>query len=169
MSGALIGHPGDDRVVGVFAGCIEVKRPPHTLAAPALGSCVGVALWDPVSRLGGLAHVMLPEPHGRVAEGGELRFAVFAVPEMVRLMAELGAARRRLVAKIAGGASMFSGEGSSSHIGQRNTEEIKRQLTLLKIPLHAEDTGENYARTVQFDPGDGVVVVRSYLYGVKRL
>lgn len=167
-SSRIVGPPGDDLVVDVVAGCIEVRRPPHRLVAPALGSCVGVALWDPGTRVGGLAHVMLPEPHGRVGEGTELRFAVFAVPEMVRRMVEMGAARRRIVAKIAGGASMFAG-GGSSHIGSRNAEEVKRQLALLKIPLDAEDTGESYARTVRFDPEDGTMVVRSYLYGVKRL
>lgn len=136
---------------------------------PALGSCVGVGLYDPALKQGGLAHIMLPNALDTAMPGAEARFASFAIPEMVRLLGVAGSPRRRLVAKIAGGATMFRADATISQIGKRNVAEVKRQLTLLGIPLAAEDTGERHARTVELHLDTGLLLVRSYLYGVRRL
>jgi chemotaxis protein CheD len=159
----------DPNMVEVHVGEFAIAQYPRFLMTPALGSCVGVALWDPALKQGGLAHIMLPSALETRASGTEHRFASFAIPEMVRLLHEAGSPRRRLAAKVAGGSTMFRADSSIASIGPRNVAEVKRQLELLKIPLLAEDTGERHARTVEFMLDTGALLVRSYVYGVKRL
>jgi len=159
----------DPNVVSVGVGEVAVTQHPHYLMTPALGSCVGLALYDSALKQGGMAHIMLPTPLDSGVEGQELRFASTAVPALVAQLLERGSPRRRLEAKIAGGAAMFKSEGGVPHVGERNVDEVKRQLALLKVPILAEDTGEHHARTVELRLDTGVFVVRSYLYGVKRL
>jgi len=159
----------DPNVVTVGVGEVAVAQHPKYLMTPALGSCVGLALYDPALKQGALAHIMLPTPLDSGVVGQELRFASTAAPALVALLLERGSPRRRLEAKIAGGAAMFKTENGAPHVGARNVEEVKRQLALLKVPIVAEDTGEHHARTVELRLDTGVLVVRSYLYGVKRL
>lgn len=155
--------------IEVGVGELAVARSPKFLITMALGSCVGVALWDSTTKQGGLAHVMLPSPLESLPDATGHRFASVAIPELAKLLVAQGASRRRLVAKIAGGAAMFASETSLATIGDRNADEVKHQLELLKIPLIAEDTGGGHARTVELYPDDGVFKVRSYLYGIREL
>jgi len=161
-----LNHPNQ---VEVGVGELAVAQHPKYLMTPALGSCVGLCLWDPALKQGGLAHIMLPITLESTMPGTERRFASHAVTELVSLLHQAGSPRRRLVAKMAGGAMMFRTEGTMAHIGERNAAEIKRQLALLNIPLLAEDTGERHARTVELMLDTGEMLVRSYLYGVTRL
>lgn len=161
-----LSHPG---MVEVGVGELAIAQHPQYLMTPALGSCVGLCLWDSALKQGGLAHIMLPTALDSMSPGTEFRFASFAVDELVRRLHDAGSPRRRLVAKMAGGATMFRSEGMMAHIGERNATEIRRQLALLNIPLVAEDTGERHARTVEFILDSGEMRVRSYLYGVTRL
>ena len=136
---------------------------------PALGSCVGLALFDPTLKQGGLAHIMLPFPSEHPGNGDERRFASRAVPLLVKMLSDAGSPRRRLVAKMAGGAAMFRSDTMLATVGERNVAEVRSQLGLLNIPIIAEDTGESHARTVELHLGTGEFVVRSYVYGVRRL
>lgn len=158
----------DPNVVDVSAGCCAVGQPPAVLVAPALGSCVGVALYDPVTRRGAMAHVMLPRPMDAEVGGLLERFAEYAVPRLVNALREEGSLQSRLVAKLAGGAAMFRADSVLATIGERNVAEVKRQLTLLRIPVLAEDTGGSHARTVELHLETGVLLVRSYLHGVRE-
>lgn len=158
------------RFTQVGVGALAVGQAPASLVAPALGSCVGVAVYDVVSRRGALAHVMLPSPGDTAVRGGwDSRFASVAVGLMVDRLKRLGVPRRRLVAKIAGGAAMFGGDGLLGTVGERNVAEVKKQLAERRIPIEAEDTGGAHARTVELHLDDGSVVVRSYLFGETRL
>lgn len=158
---------GSAPVREVRAGEFATAEQPWRLVAPALGSCVGVAVHDRIRRRGGLAHVMLPSPYDDERAVNVGRFASEAVPALVQAMIAGGSAKHDLVAKIAGGASMFGGE--SARIGERNIDEVKRQLGLLGVRLAAEDTGAHHARTVELDLASGVLIVRSYLYGIREL
>lgn len=160
--------PAADVAVYVGTGEYAVASHPDVLYTPALGSCIGVTLFDPFRHTGGLAHVMLPTPADSGSKGTLDRFASYAVPRMVELLSE-GGARHRLVAKLIGGAAMFRGEGTMASIGDRNAEEVRKQLGLLRIPILAEDTGGSHARTVELHLDTGLVIVRSYLYGMKEL
>lgn len=168
-SSVTAGAWGDDpTVVVVSTGELRLADHPSLLLTPALGSCVGVAVWDAARRRGALAHVMLPSPANAPRDGNPDRFASVAIPKMVALLGE-GLALKRFVAKIAGGAAMFKGDTRMASIGDRNVEEVKRQLGLLRVPVVAEDTGGSHARTIEFHLDTGLVVVRSYLYGIREL
>jgi chemotaxis protein CheD len=159
----------DPWVVAGGVGELATAQHPRYLMTPALGSCIGLALWDSSLRQGGLAHIMLPSPPDTRKAGDERRFATYAVPLLVKMLAEVGSPRRRLEAKLAGGAAMFHSDTALATIGSRNVAEVKGQLGLLNIPVIAEDTGESHARTVELHLDTGEFVVRSYMYGVRRL
>jgi chemotaxis protein CheD len=159
---------GENAVV-VNVGEIAVAEHPAVLVTQALGSCVGVVLWDPIRRAGGMAHVMLPSPGDTAHDGQRFRFATTAVPALVDALTEAGSPKRRLVAKIAGGAAMFGLEAGSATIGARNVAQTRLELHDLGIPLRAEDTGGNYARTIELRLDTGILLVRSYVYGLKEI
>jgi len=142
------------------------------LKTTGLGSCVGVALFDAVKKVAGMAHIMLPS--SEIAREGQLNVAKYAdtaIPELIRRMQSIGADPGRMTAKLAGGAQMFAfaGSGDSMRIGPRNVESTKQALELARIPIIAEDTGANYGRTVEFDSGTGILIIRSVQYGVKEI
>ncbi len=164
-----IGCEPDPNRVEVGMGELRAAKYPDYLMTPALGSCVGVAVYDRLLRQGALAHIMLPRPSDTVMNGAESRFASIAVDRLVEELVARGSLRRRLVAKIAGGAAMFASDASFSAIGKRNAEEVRERLALARVPLIAEDVGGSHARTVELHLDSGEFVVRSYLYGIKRL
>mgnify|MGYP001153393031 FL=1 len=127
---------------------------PNGVTTLGLGSCVGIAIRDTSNKIGGLAHIMLPDSKAmKNAQQNLAKFADTGVEELVKQMEKLGAKRSRMVAKIAGGATMFSFQGSGTNVGQvgdRNVDAVKAKLRELKIPILASDTGANYGRTVIF-------------------
>lgn len=136
---------------------------PDGITTLGLGSCVGIAIRDPLTKIGGLAHVMLPDSTEIKNNSNIYKFADTGIEELVRLLVEKGASRARLVAKIAGGAQMFAFQNKSDlvRVGERNVKASKKKLAELKIPILAEDTGENFGRTVIFYPETGDYVIRT--------
>jgi chemotaxis protein CheD len=159
----------DPNVLEVGVGRIAVAQYPTVLMTPALGSCVGVTLWDESRQRGGMAHIMLPARSDTAMDGEPDRFATVAVPELVERLSRLSSTPKRLVAKIAGGAAMFRGDSELASIGQRNVAEVRLQLTRLGIPIVAEDVGGSHARTIELYLDSGVLMVRSYLFGIREL
>lgn len=142
---------------------LKVCVAPDSVTTLGLGSCVGVAIRDPISKIGGLAHVMLPDSTIIRQNDNIYKFADTGIAELVRLMELKGAKRSRMVAKIAGGAQMFTFQNKSDlvRVGERNVEASKKKLRELKIPILAEDTGNSYGRTVVFYPDNGDFVIKS--------
>jgi chemotaxis protein CheD len=156
------GSSGPVEVVSVAIGQWAVVEAP-TQIRTLLGSCVGVVLYDRVARLGGLAHVVLPSARGAVDHPG--KYADTAIPTVIAdFERRLGTrARPRLVAKLAGGASMFQvspDADSSLNIGQRNQEAIERILAELRIPVLARDLGGTSGRRLTLDTASGMVAIR---------
>ncbi|RED66051.1 chemotaxis protein CheD [Cohnella lupini] len=142
------------------------------LRTTGLGSCVGLTLYDPHLKLGGMAHIMLPSSD--IAREGQLNIAKYAdtaVPELLQRMISKGAVTGRLLAKMAGGAQMFAFMGGTDtmRIGPRNVEATKLALERFEIPLVSEDTGGNYGRTVELNSLTGVFSIRSVQHGVKEI
>lgn len=137
---------------------LNVCRAPDVLITVGLGSCIGLTLYDPVNKIGGMVHYMLPDSHITANNGNIAKFADTGIPELLKRITLAGADRSRLIAKIAGGAKMFGVNQMSNigSIGERNAAAAKQILNELNIKLVAEDTGLNYGRTVELhcDTGD---------------
>ena len=140
----------------------RVAAAPEILVSYGLGSCVGIVLYDPDLKLGGLAHTLLPEPRPGMGELRPGKFVPMAIRQMLQELLELGAGSNRIVAKICGGAHMFQPppEDPSRTIGQRNIAAARQTLAELDIELQAEDTGGSLGRTVEFDLASGKVLLR---------
>jgi len=145
----------------------KMASAPDILVTYALGSCIGLCLYDSLRKTGGLAHIFLPKSFGEIGRKEVYKFADLAVGELLRSMAEKGCSPARMTAKIAGGANLFSFQ--SNDIGGRNVEAVKEELDRLGIRLVAEDTGLNYGRTVEFDTGNGLMKVKTAGRGIRTL
>ena len=128
-----------------------------------LGSCIGIALYDPSIKLGGLAHIMLPDSTKIKNNTNIAKFADTGIDELIRLMVAKGANKSRLVAKIAGGAKMFEVSSSTSigNVGENNAIASRDRLKYHGIRLLAEDTGLNYGRTVELHCDNGSYVIKA--------
>ena len=159
----------------IKVGMADLKVCPHPKAITTLGlgSCVGIALYDPVTKVAGLAHIMLPDSTQIRNNENKAKFADTGIRELVQLMTVAGANKSRLVAKIAGGAQMFAFQSSTNsdmaRVGERNVEATKKTLKEMNIKILAEDTGLNYGRTVEFYSETGDFVIKSVGKPVKTI
>ena len=145
-----------------------VRKGSQVLATIGLGSCVAIILYDRDTRVGGLAHILLPTPSMSRETANPAKFPETIVPLMLEEMRGLGVrAGSRVTAKIVGGASMFGQlvSGSGINVGERNVLATRDVLAAAGIPLLAEDTGLDYGRSVYFHLTDGRVDVRSLKRG----
>lgn len=150
---------------------LKICKAPDAITTLGLGSCVGIALRDPVTKVGGLAHIMLPDSTAIQGVSHVPKFADTGIAELVKQVVAAGAMRTRLVAKIAGGAQMFAFQNKSElmTVGQRNVEAVTRILKEMKIPILSQDTGENFGRTVEFFPETGDFVIKAVGKAVKTI
>lgn len=150
-------------IIKVGMADLKICKSPDGITTLGLGSCVGIALRDPVTHIGGLAHVMLPDSTSIKNNSNIYKFADTGIDELVRLMIQAGASKTRLVAKIAGGAQMFAFQNKVDlvRVGERNVEASKAKLSELHIPILAEDTGNTYGRTVVFYPESGDFLIKA--------
>lgn len=137
---------------------LNIGRASDILVTVGLGSCIGLTLYDPISKIGGMVHYMLPDSTVVANNSNIAKFADTGIQELLKRVTLAGANQRSLVAKIAGGAKMFAVTQTSSvgSVGDRNTMAAKQMLSKLNIRLVAEDTGLNFGRTVELhcDTGD---------------
>lgn len=152
-----------NKIIKVGMAELDICKSPDGISTLGLGSCVGVAIRDPISQIGGLVHVMLPDSTKIRNNENSAKFADTGIEALVQEIVKNGASRRGLVAKIAGGAQMFNFQSASDsmRVGDRNVEACKKKLNEISIPIIAEDTGANYGRTVIFYPEDGKFVIRA--------
>ena len=150
---------------------LQVAKSPDVLVTYALGSCIGISMFDRLKRIGCLGHIMLPGDNGMDTSATPMKFATTCIPMMIDEMLKLGCAKAHIEAKIAGGASLvqFSNDSSLSNIGFRNSTMVKKVLFRSGIRIVAEDTGKDYARTMYLDTDSGVVTIKSYVKGAYTL
>lgn len=129
----------------------------------ALGSCVGVCLYDPNVKLAALIHIMLPI-NMEAGRKNTMKYADTGIRETLKQLEARGARKERMIAKIAGGAKMFdlSGNSNLGNIGQRNVESVRLNLRREGIRLQSENVGGSVARTLSFFPADGTGQIRAY-------
>lgn len=150
---------------------MKICRAPDAVTTLGLGSCVGVALYDKVTKVAGLVHVMLPDSTQVRQNQNRAKFADTGIDYLIETMVAGGASKSRLTAKIAGGAQMFAFSGNSDmlRVGERNVEAVKKKLRELGISILAEDTGLNFGRTVEFYPDSGDFVIKSVGKPIKTI
>jgi chemotaxis protein CheD len=157
-----------DPEVRVKVADYAVRRGSHLIVTIGLGSCVAIALYDRDTRIGALAHVLLPSQSMSRETENPAKFPETIVPVMLEEMRELGAREAsRISAKIVGGASMFGqlASGSGINVGERNVSATRDALAAAGIRIVAEDTGLDYGRSVYFHLADGRLEVRSLKKG----
>ncbi|MCL2415181.1 MAG: chemotaxis protein CheD [Defluviitaleaceae bacterium] len=159
------------KMIMVGMADLNIGKNPAALTTLGLGSCVGIALWDPISKVGGLAHCMLPDSSQISNNSNVAKFVDTAVIRLVNDMARLGANKQRIVAKLAGGAQMFAFNSSNDNmrIGDRNVDASIKILKSIGIRIIAQDTGNNYGRTIELYCDDGRLVVKTIGKGNKTL
>ena len=149
-----------DLKVGI--GDMKFTRGGGTIITYALGSCIGITLYDPAIKLGGLLHIMLPS-RSDPNDPKIYKYADSGIREMVRKLSAFGMVKSRTVVKIAGGAKMFDIKGNTDfgNIGQRNAAMVKKILMEERMRITSEDTGGAYARTMLLNVDNGDVVIRT--------
>ncbi|MBP8855184.1 MAG: chemotaxis protein CheD [Oscillospiraceae bacterium] len=156
------------KMITVGIADINIAKTEDVLVTYALGSCVGICLYDSQIKLAGLAHIMLPSSTQLTNVTNQpYKFADTGIKELLKMMNINGANPTRLRAKIAGGAQMFAAMSNSSiaNIGDRNVSAVKQWLAMLRIPIVAEDTGKDYGRTLFFDAATGTMRIKSAKLG----
>jgi len=155
-------------IVVVGMADYKIARPPDQLMTAGLGSCIGLCVYDPHARIGGMAHVMLPTSEG-MSGSNLMKYADTCVKLMMDELARQGVSKTRLKAKMAGGAQMFTfaGKNPTMRIGERNAEAVSEQLRKYGIPLLGSDVGGNAGRTITFDVGSGDLHIRTIKHGEK--
>jgi chemotaxis protein CheD len=151
----------DDGAIEIGIAEYAVTPNGAELSTFGLGSCVAVALYEPDSGVSALAHVMLPRQGGNDDSESLGKFADTAVKAMLSEMAELGADRGEVRAKVVGGSEMFDFSGIAEGVGRRNVEAVKRELDSQDIPIEAEDVGGDHGRSVRFDGATGTLVLKT--------
>ena len=138
----------------------KVAKGDAVLIAIGLGSCVGVAIYDPEHEVGGMAHILLPGMGGK--DDNPYKFSGSSIEAMVEQISSMGGSPKLFKAKIVGGANMFTLLGDTRRsIGERNVQAAREKLKQLGIPIEAEEVGGNEGRTIEFHAGSGRLVVRN--------
>ena len=144
---------------------------PEILTTLGLGSCVGICLFDPIKKIIGMAHIMLPSITQSKNKTNLAKFADTAVERLIEDMIRLGACKDDIRAKLAGGAQMFSftSKNDIMRIGERNVIASKHILKEKGIEIVAEDVGGNYGRTINLHSDNGVLTVKTIGHGIKEI
>lgn len=133
----------------------------ETLVTYGLGSCIGITIWDPVSRVGGLLHFMLPESQSDLAKAKDnpALYADTGIPLLFKSAYQLGADKKRLLVRVAGGAQVLDGNGIFN-IGKRNYLAMKKIFWKAGVMIHAEEVGSNVSRTLRLEVGSGKLLLQ---------
>lgn len=150
---------------------LDICLPPNSITTLGLGSCVGIVLYDPVKKISGMAHIMLPDSSKVRNNSNAAKFADTGLDELLKRVVAAGAQKTALVAKIAGGAQMFafSSQSDTLRVGDRNVEAVKAKLKSMGIKIVAEDTGDSYGRTIEFYPESGELLIKAVGKSVKKI
>ena len=141
---------------------MKMAQKGERLITYALGSCIGICLYDPQIKLAAMVHIMLPI-NMEAGRKNTFKYADTGIRETLNQMVAKGAVKGRITAKIAGGARMFEVNGGTlGSIGERNSESVHQVLRRENIRLLWEDVGGKVARTMEFDSATGNGIIRSY-------
>jgi len=144
---------------------MKVARPPDTeVVTYALGSCLGITIYDPLTHVGGMLHVMLPQSAVSLEKAKERPFMFIdsGLPHLFNQAYTLGARKERLVVVVAGGASLKAVGKDCFEIGKRNILILRKILLRNGVNLKAEEVGGNCSRNMSLDLTTGNVSISTY-------
>lgn len=152
---------GDKVVVGV-ADLAVARDASKSIITYALGSCIGVTLYDPIAKVGGMLHFMLPESSVSIEKAAinPAMFGDVGLPILFNKVLEAGAKRERLIVCAAGGAEVLADDGHF-RIGNRNRTVLRKIFWKLNLLLASDDTGGQHSRTMAIRLSDGQIAIRS--------
>ena len=141
------------------------------LVTLGLGSCVAICLHDPVARVAGMAHVLLPNRSLSRSSENPAKFPQSAIPLLLEKMVALGAEQGRITARLVGGASMFGNLTPSGAVqmGERNVVASRQVLQEQGVPITAEATGGTTGRSIRLQANDGTLWIRTLASGEQPL
>ena len=143
------------RRVKVGVGDLAVVSDGATLTTSGLGSCVAVAVADPIAGVRGLLHAMLPSAENTTSSSPPAKYVDTGVDALLAEVEAAGASPGRLEARLAGGAEMLD---LTAAVGPRNVEQAERSLAAATVSVVASDVGDGVGRTVRFRSGGDLVV-----------
>lgn len=148
----------------IIVGIADLKisgNAEDVLVTYALGSCIAVTIYDPAVKVGGLLHYMLPDStlDANKARENPAMFADTGIPLLFKSCYKLGAEKRRIIVKVAGGASILD-DSNYFRIGEKNIMALRKMLWRNNVLIEKEDTGKSHNRTVRFELASGVVRVK---------
>jgi chemotaxis protein CheD len=157
----VIAAPKKNLVVGV-ADMVASNDGSAELVTYSLGSCLGVTVYDPLKKVGGLLHLMLPDSRidPKKAVTSPFMFVDTGVPQLFKTVFNLGGDRFRVIVKVAGGAQ-FLDEQRIFNIGERNIQAFNEMISRNGMAVQARDTGGFNSRTLRFDLATGNVSIHS--------
>lgn len=152
--------------VKIAVGLEEIRvssDPKVVLACLGLGSCIALSGYDPVSRVGGMAHIVLPDSGGKDKDALPGKYADTGIPRLIEDMKAAGALKSRINIKMAGGARIFANvkEGGLLDIGFRNLAAVREILAANGLEIKGENTGGTYGRSLLLSVATGLVRVTS--------
>lgn len=152
----------DNRIVVGVADMKLSNDRNSALVTYALGSCIGVTIYDPVAKVGGMLHFMLPDSKINAAKAAEkpAMFADIGIPSLFNQAYELGAKKSRLIVCAAGGAEVLDDDGHFK-VGKRNRTMLRKLFWKNNILLSADDTGGSISRTLMMTLSNGEIVIRT--------
>ncbi len=151
---------------------MAVAKNEGVLVTFGLGSCIGIALYDQNSKVGGLAHILLNDsskfsrPSANTVNPA--KFADTAVPHLIEKMLAAGARKNNIIAQLAGGASLFNFQNDSGNVGQKNIEAVRSILKEEKVKIESEDVGGNCGRTMRLFVDTGKVTITTVGKGAMK-
>ena len=141
----------------------KMSNDPGTdLVTYSLGSCIGVTIWDPGAQVAGMIHYMLPDStiSPQKAKANPAMFADTGIPMLFRKAYELGAVKKRLIVKVAGGSSLLDDNGTFN-IGKRNYVTLRKLFWKNGILIDAENVGGSISRTLRLKVATGCVTIKN--------
>lgn len=162
----------EENIIEVQMADLQIaNHPPAVLVTRGLGSCLGITFYDPIKKVGAMAHAMLPDIEKAKTKTNPHRFVNSCIQEMVQEFEKRGCPRQRIVAKLFGGAHMFSFINTDSvlNVGQKNIEMALSMLKELGIKIVGQEIGGTFGRTIEFNVEQGSVLVKTISWGEKEV
>jgi len=161
----------EEKIIEVDLADMKIAQVPARLVTRGLGSCLGITIYDPIKKIGAMAHAMLPDIDKARIKSNPARFVNAVIKKAVEELEKLGCSRSRLVAKLFGGAHMFTfiAPDSILNVGGKNIEVAEAVLKELGIKIAAQEIGGTFGRTIELNLENGKVMVRSISLGEKEV